>query len=331
MSRAFDLANTFLEYSKDIQIFINTHSPAFYSLRNKDTKNTNVYLMKSDEGVSNLIELKNDASSVLDEQMGIIHYITPYVEEKNEEIAKLQLSIQELEKIKDNTKCIVLTEDEDTKYCELIFEMQGFDKKTTEFISYNGRTNLLAAMQSCEIKLSNKPHLTNIIFHRDSDIYNNDEEDRTRVSKKLEKLNKKGKVKYALFLTENYDLEAYLLNVEHILALSNKYSREEVQNFLDEATKETEEKSIDKLHDGIFKIEHKEYLITGKSIEFSASKTHKKVKELYNSNPIRYRYGKTVLGVLKNKLHKGSGKIDIEQKSDKIRIPELITIAESIK
>ena len=177
MSKAFELADTFLDYSKDIQIFINTHSPAFYSLRNKNSKNTNVYLMKSENGISKIVQLKDDAKSVLDEQMGIIHYITPFIEEKNQQIVKLQLTVIELEKTKNNTKCIVLTEDEDTKYCQLIFEMQGFDPSTTEFIPYAGRTNLFVAMQSCEVKLSDKPNLTNIIFHRDSDIYNNDEPD----------------------------------------------------------------------------------------------------------------------------------------------------------
>jgi energy-coupling factor transporter ATP-binding protein EcfA2 len=329
MSKAFELANTFLDYSKDIQIFINTHSPAFYSLRNNNN-NTNVYLMKSDKGISQIVQLKDNAVSVLDEQMGIIHYITPFIEEKNQQILKLQQAIIEFEKIKSNTKCIVLTEDKDTKYCQLIFEMQGFDTSTTEYVSYAGRTNLLAAMQSCEVKLSDKPNLTNIIFHRDRDIYDNDEEDKERVAKKLANLNKANKIKYDLFLTENYDLEAYLLNAEHIVAISSKYSLEDVKRFIEEATTETEDKSLDKLYEKI-KIIQKGFIERGEGIKFSHSKSIKEIQTLYKSNPIRYRYGKTVLGKLKDKLQKGSVKIDIEQKSDKIKIPELIAIAKNIK
>lgn len=330
MSKAFDLADTFLEYSKDIQIFINTHSPAFYSLKNKDIKNTNIYLMKSENGISTLVLINDDTNKVLDEQMGIIHYITPYIEEKNEEIIRLNSAISELEKIKDKTTCIVLTEDENVNLCQLIFEMQGFDMTTTQFVSYAGRSNLLAALQSCEIEIANKPNLTNIIFHRDRDVFEGDEPDRERVEKKIKNLNSKNKVKYHLFITENYDLEAYFLNPEHICSISNKFTMEQVMIFIDEATKEVETTSLDKLYERI-KYIREGYEERKEVIKFSYSRYIEKMKSQYESNPVRYRYGKTVLGVLIGKLQKGSGKVNIEQRSDKIIIPELTEIAENIQ
>ena len=44
----FKLSKIFANFSEDLQIFINTHSPAFYSLAKEFTTKTNLYLVKSD-------------------------------------------------------------------------------------------------------------------------------------------------------------------------------------------------------------------------------------------------------------------------------------------
>ncbi|MGV7106079.1 hypothetical protein [Flavobacterium sp. U410] len=329
MGNAFKLAKIFAGFSTDLQIFINTHSPAFYSLAKEFTDRTNLYLVKTetDEIGTQLNKIDVNDIQIFDKEVGILPLITDYISKEVELRQKAEEKAKKLEKLRSNTKILVLSEDQDLTYVKKAFEIQGFNMETTEFISYESRSNLLAAMQSCKIKLIDKPDLTDIIFHRDSDIFNNDEPDKDRVLKKLKSLNedKFNKIRFHLFQTENYDIESYFINAEHINSLYPNYSIIQIESFIDEATEEAKEKSLDKLYNKI-EIYRKQAELNGEGIKFSYPKTIEKLKQEYESNPKRYRYGKTVLGILKGKLQNGFGNIDLLQTTDKIKIPSLIKI-----
>ncbi|WP_438711027.1 ATP-dependent nuclease [Aquimarina muelleri] len=324
MGNAFKLAKIFASFSGDIQIFINTHSPAFYSLAKEFTEETNLYLVKSENEKSGtkLFPVDADNTQVFDKEVGILPIISDYIQKEVELRLLAEQKTNQLLSLKSNTKYLVLSEDRDLSYVKKIFELQGFDINITEYISYESRSNLLAAMQSCKIPLTDKPDLTDIIFHRDSDMYDNDEFDRERVSERLTKLNESSSINHHLFKTDFYDLEAYFINSEHINQLYPNFEISQIETYIDESTEETKEKSIDKLY---CKIEQyrKEYEKKGEVYKFSHSKYIKVIQDLYNSNPNRYRYGKTVLGVLVSKLSKGNGTIDLLKNSDKINIPFL--------
>jgi hypothetical protein len=57
-------------------------------------------------------------------------------------------------------------------------------------------------------------------------------------------------------------------------------------------------------------------------------KLTKETEKLYDSNPLRYRYGKKVLGVLKSKLQKGNGNgnLNLLRKTGLINAPNLSEI-----
>jgi predicted ATP-dependent endonuclease of OLD family len=100
MTKAFELAKDFLEYSKDIQIFMTTHSPAFYSLVKQDST---ILLGKivPQNGTSIFSAVNPANANDIDDFMGILPIITPYVEEKNNELKNLERKISHV-KLADN-------------------------------------------------------------------------------------------------------------------------------------------------------------------------------------------------------------------------------------
>ncbi len=291
-----------------------------------------MFLVKSENEKSGtkLNEIAVANIQIFDKEVGILPIITDYIAKEVELRQSAERKAEELSKLKSDTKILVLSEDADLTYVKKIFEIQGFDMATTEFISYEGRSNLLAAMQSCKIKLTDKPELTDIVFHRDSDIYDNDEIDKDKVKDRLVSLNKTGKIKHHLFQTAGYDLESYFINAEHINNLYPAFEIDAINKFIEEATVETKEKSMNKLYNKIEQF-RKEFELKGELYKFSQSKEITKIQKLYDDNQERYRYGKGVLGILIAKLSKGNGNIDLLQNSDKIDIPFLKEIIKPVE
>lgn len=88
--RAFEVAGSFNEYSRTIQMFITTHSPAFYYNENHDCFQT-FYVQKEngkDTRISNTMSHKDISQTI-----GLMPIIAPYIAEKQSEIQKLRMSI----------------------------------------------------------------------------------------------------------------------------------------------------------------------------------------------------------------------------------------------
>ena len=329
MGNAFKLAKIFASFSEDLQIFINTHSPSFYSLAKDNPQKTNLFLVKCEDEKSGtkLFNIEKEDTEVFDREVGILPLITEHIKKEVELKIAAEKQIEQFNLLISKTKFLIFTEDQDTILCRKIFEMQGFDMDITEIISYESRSNLLAAMQSCKIKLTGKPDLDKIIFHldRDSDVYKEDENELNKIHKRLENLNSSGTIKHFLFKTDLYDLESYFLNVDHILALYPKCNSSDVENFISEATIETKDFSLDKLYVKIEKDRKEAERNNDKN--YSYSKSIKQIEEAYDKNPERYRYGKKVFGFLVAKLQKHLGhNVDLIQVTDKIKIPYLIKL-----
>ncbi|WP_342089284.1 ATP-dependent nuclease [Dyadobacter sp. OTU695] len=324
MGNAFKLSQIFASFSRDLQIFINTHSPAFYSLAKSYVTETSLYLAKmaDEESGTNLIRIPVDQIELFDQEMGILPIVSDYIKKEADKRIAAESRVAELSALRSNTKFLVLSEDEDLTYVQELFEMQGFDRGITEFISYHGRGNLMAAIQSSKVKLTDKPDLSDIIFHRDSDIYDGDEPDKDRIEYSLNQLNRSTTVRHTLFLTSGYDLEAYFINPQHIKALYPEFAESFIEDAIVTASQETRDKSLDKLYSQIEKY-RMEAERNNESHKFSFANVIKKLQQLYDSNPERYRYGKTVLGKLTDKLSSGRSNVNLIQKSDQIIIPEL--------
>lgn len=293
MSKAFDLAKVFFEYSKGIQIFINTHSPAFYLLSKK--KHVNLFWAEKKESATEYKQHNPDDLGIINEKIGLAPIIADYVSEKEIELKELREKISSI--TNNQKKYIVYSEDEDLEYINFLLK-QYVSQEDLSIQSYHGRTNILQAMLAYESTNIDSSIVKSIIFHRDRDTYNDDEPDKERIEKKLNVIKAKNKnINVNLFITEGYDIESYFLNENHIVEVCRKHGHDinldEVKKIIDNATNEVECKSIDKLMDNPRYIE---------DFKKSRSSTYEKIKKEYQNNKQRYRYGKTVLGVVKQKL-----------------------------
>jgi hypothetical protein len=90
---SFDLAKEFMEYSSDIQILMTTHSAGFYSLKSVFPKTTNLFKVKKLKGSHATLELIVDIKSI-DQEMGLMPLVAPYIDEQVNEIKKLQQEVE---------------------------------------------------------------------------------------------------------------------------------------------------------------------------------------------------------------------------------------------
>lgn len=93
LSKAFEMAKEFIQISEEIQLFVTTHSPAFYiEALNHDKGNVN-YIKKDSSSETKAIE-KADVNYI-NEELGIMPIIAPYIEKKTNEIVRYQSLIKE--------------------------------------------------------------------------------------------------------------------------------------------------------------------------------------------------------------------------------------------
>lgn len=86
--KAFDMANQFVEYSEKVQIFVTTHSPAFYSKKTIEGVKV-IYINKNLENDATVAVL-NPEKKFMDENMGLMPLVTPYIAELNKHISEIR-------------------------------------------------------------------------------------------------------------------------------------------------------------------------------------------------------------------------------------------------
>ena len=129
---------------------------------------------------------------------------------------------------------------------------------------------------------------------------------------------------FKFFVTRGVDIESHYLDSNHIVALHPELTVEYVDNAISKATDACREKSVDRLIDHTMKSEQ--------APENGAySKRYKELNSLYDSNKVRHRYGKKVLGktssIIQRKLKRNP---ELTRKSDYVRCQELVDIANEI-
>ncbi|MBV7600080.1 ATP-dependent endonuclease [Aeromonas sp. sia0103] len=285
---AFDLAKTIKEYSKDIQIFITTHSPAFYALDVDDSDGVNTYFIsQTSDNCTSVKHIEHSRADELHEHMGLLPLITPYLSKiyaHQEEISHLK---SEMDNLQDKTKFIVLTEDQDFEHVKSFFSAHNCDLEATEFIPYLGADQINSAIMLGKYLKDKKDDMT-IIIHRDRDYHT--DETIERIKTKIEQ------AKLFFYVTDGVDLEGQYICPLHINELYPDISVDDITRLIEEATVESTESSIDRLIDQTLK--------TCKPENQGYAKKIREINAIYQSNISRYRYGKKVSGVLKAKLQK---------------------------
>jgi AAA15 family ATPase/GTPase len=332
MTHAFAMAKSFLDYSEKIDIFITTHSPAFYSLKDKNNVSC-WYIERNENNSTDAINIKSQYVD-LDDKMGVLWYITPFIEQKDEELRKKQeenIVLQnEVEKTKENTKIIVFTEDEsdDLSMIKTYLRLHGFMDLFTEYHSYYGKDNFYSAIVAADIMRKKRPQIEYFFFHRDMDV--DGEYFKTQIESRLTKLGRKN---YILVLPEGYDLESEFINAKHIHKLYDSLSIARIEELINESTEEVKDKSLAKLRERYMSVKTIQNLNAGIAIkDFKWQDMISEVDKMYFANPSRYRYGKTVIGVLKSKIQREIGSnVDLLVETEFVIKGKLKTISDSLK
>lgn len=309
---AFKLAESFQVYSKDIQIFLTTHSPAFYALDKTETDKVKTFFVSQDSsGCTNLKIVSKSETDDIHEQMGLLPIITPYLSKIIEKEAEIESHKKIIESLQDNIKCIVLSEDEDFTAIKTIFLSNSFNLAETEFLSYKGANNLAAIKIVAKHYLERKPDIK-VVIHRDRD-YLTDEE----VNKEKQEVEA---IKCHFFSGDGVDVENEFLNPSHINHLYPKVSIEEAQQIIFDSTASVEKDSKSRLIDkGL------------QSVKQGHSKKIEELNKLYESDTKRYRYGKKVLSTVASKLQKLNGvNANLLRKSEFLSNAQLTQLANKI-
>lgn len=180
------MADELYEMSKDKQILITTHSPFFY-LKGKEQNSKLYYVSKSANGDSKYTE-KNlfNNYDYIDEEMGLMPLVAPYVEKKKEELQNNSKKIlEENEKLKNKLanltdKILLITEGKtDIKHIKTAFgSLENLDKDILNKFDYFDFSNNQTLGKELEILLKyiSKTQNSNIIigiFDRDRNEINN--------------------------------------------------------------------------------------------------------------------------------------------------------------
>lgn len=123
---SFELAKEFMEYSSDLQILLTTHSAGFYSLKSDFPDTTNLFKVKKPKGTPATLELVVDTRSI-DQEMGLMPLVAPYIEDKVNEIKKLQREVEgyrsEIDKF--NKHVVFVEGDDEVRIFSKIIEISG--------------------------------------------------------------------------------------------------------------------------------------------------------------------------------------------------------------
>jgi energy-coupling factor transporter ATP-binding protein EcfA2 len=312
MRHSFELAESFRAYAKDIQIFVTTHSAAFYSLDKSDGDGiTSFYVEKGADLCTTLTKVTHEENDELHDKMGLLPLITPYLNavfEQQKKVVALQDSIDGLA---DKIKCCVITEDEIDTNLRVLLKANHFNLNQTEFFSYDGKDQIKGAIILGRYLLKKRPHVT-VLVHRDRDYLSDEEIEKLRVSFTGAKIN--------LFVTKGVDVESHFLSVEHLSSIEKDLDKADIEAFLESATNETEKKSVDRLID---------HTLQKKKPENNGyAKLMHEIQESYKSDKIRYRYGKKVVGVFSGKAQKKLKKnFDAFQTSPALKDDFLLAVA----
>ena len=256
-----------------------------------------------------------------------IHWIRDgkRVEEENFDEVKVLMEIGALDKgdhlRSGSTKCVLLTEDTDIQPIKTLLETSGFRINEVDIWPYQGCTKVDAALVLAAF-IREHASATQILLHRDRDYFT--------LSEAEEFKNKIQAANISCFLTIGTDAESHFLSPEHIHYLYPMISVVRSTEIIEEATRLTREKSIKKFINARTQAELAAYY-RGEKDKPDAGEIAMSAMNFYEQDVVRYRYGKAVVKLLRNKLQQEiGGSIDLFRASNHLTIIELSNISSRI-
>ncbi len=282
LEEAFAFAAELLSGKK--QVFVASNNAALFSL-----------FAKNDAAKSWKIE-DNTIIEISADDPTLIAAISPFVAAKYRALEKQsrfeQKILEQLKTLRTDASVLVFTEDQADALTMLkaVMRSNGNDDANTDYFTYGGKSKWRAAVAAMRsLKASHFPRVKTVIYHVDRDI------DGDVLEAEFEKHQQTWE---KLFMTPGYDLDSFFLNTNHIHALYPELNHTIIEEAIENALLQVQEKSIDKLADGLYQLALKSNDFGENMYLYSPSALRKKAIQMYSQNPLRYAYGKTVIGVL---------------------------------
>lgn len=216
--------------------------------------------------------------------------------------------------------CVILTEDTDTGYIELIAEASGFIPDEFQTWSYNGCSNIQVALALNSFITDHAPG-TKVVVHRDRDYMS--EEEVANYKQDLEA------VGISVFITNGNDAESHFINQNHIAQLFPQVGAEKVLEIIDECLEERRDKIIEKYINTIYNRRLQESYRGGAKPNPGAIALE--CNSNFEGDPRRYLHGKTVERALRGKLQEELGQnVNLCKLSDHISDATLVNFAQQI-
>ncbi len=193
-------------------------------------------------------------------------------------------------------KCVVLTEDADTRALEAVLWASGFEESETRVCSYAGCTKIEAATVLGQF-VSTSANSVVVVVHRDSDYCS--ESDRSDYMTKIANCDLQP------FMTRHSDIEGYYLSAEHLVAMCDGLSVSDAQRIIDEATTETRFLSLEAMINLRVAAASKARSATGRQPNPGVIATQCTAE--YESDPAKFRRGKHVLGRVISRVQEHTG------------------------
>jgi hypothetical protein len=199
-----------------------------------------------------------------------------------------------------------------------ILEIHKIDLDKVQLESYDGKDNLASAIFFANKLIKKSPNLKRILIHQDRDN-NNPQQLKQIISKHLRSYSLDSIT--TLLITKYYDIESYFLNEKHINSVVPAISVEKAKELIIKSTQETEEISKGKLRKALA-----EYGKFGKMVD--PQEKVEEINSLYDSDPVRYRYGKDVLYRLEDII---TEELTLSERANLSELSKHIVIDEIVK
>lgn len=144
LSRCFELAEELLVYSKKIQVFATTHSPAFYTLKEDHCVGT--FYISKDAISGETINIKDLSIVDMHEEIGLMPLISPLIKKREDEIKLLKTILGSNFLTDIPTLCVEGKTDKDT----LDFVMSVKSRKLKDLLS-DSKLRILTKEEGCGV------------------------------------------------------------------------------------------------------------------------------------------------------------------------------------
>lgn len=177
MGKSFALADIFKNYSNELQIFVTTHSPAFYSLAKTGD---NLLLWAEKDGNGKTIYSEADYSFIkqIDSRIGILPIVSDYIEEEVKKKQELEQTLDNVKKqLQAKDKIFIITEGKtDVVHLKTAFENlypKDSLRMKLSYFDFSGNATLgddLEKLTQNLLKMDNVNKIV-VIVDRDKKIY----------------------------------------------------------------------------------------------------------------------------------------------------------------